>query len=51
MNTKKMEFNPDSSQLQPGLVDDKKQKEQKMVDMAVIKRGLNYHGTNKNDLD
>ena len=46
-----MDFNPEISGLQPGLVDETKQKDKKMFDMSVLKKGLNYHGNTKDDLD
>ena len=51
LQSKRMDFNPESSTLQPDLVNEKSQKEQKIVDMVALKRGLKYHGANKNDLE
>jgi len=36
--------------MQPNYVNEMKQKEQKIVDLAVIKRGLNFHGMDANQL-
>ena len=36
---------------QLGLLDEKAQKDMKMVDLSVIKKGLNYHGTAQKDLE
>ena len=46
-----MEFNAEFSGLSTSLVDGNKQKDKKMFDMSVLKKGLNYHGTTKDDLD
>jgi hypothetical protein len=45
-----MDFNQETSSLMPDLVKDT-QKEKKMFDLNVIKKGLNYHGMTKNDLE
>ena len=49
--TKKMIFNPESDALHAEYVDDKAQKEVKMVDLSVIKKGLNFHGTAQEKLE
>ena len=46
-----MVFNPESSSLGAELVDEKAQKEIKMVDLSVVKKGLNFHGTDQKKLD
>ena len=46
-----MVFDPETSKLQAQLVDEKAQKETKMVDLSVIKKGLNFHGTAQKDLE
>lgn len=46
-----MVFNQESSALTAEYVDEKNQKEMKMVDMSVIKKGLNFHGTAQKGLD
>ena len=37
--------------LQTSLVDATRQKEPKMVDLSIIKKGLNYHGTTQENLE
>ena len=49
--SKKMVFNPESSALTAEYVDEKAQKETKMVDFSVIKKGLNFHGTDQKTLE
>lgn len=46
-----MVFNPESSALTAEFVDEKAQKDMKMVDLSVIKKGLNYHGTDQKTLE
>ena len=46
-----MVFNPEGSSLQAELVDEKVQKDMKMVDLSVIKKGLNFHGTDQRNLE
>lgn len=46
--TKKVEFNEDQEVMHPQFVNDEKQKDKKIIDLAVIKRGLNYHGMDAN---
>ena len=38
-------FDTETAALQTSLVDESKQKEQKLVDLSIIKKGLYYHGT------
>ena len=38
-------FDNESAALQAQLVNPEKQKEKKMVDLSVIKKGLNFHGS------
>ena len=46
-----MVFNPESSALNAEYVDEKAQKDIKMVDLSVLKKGLNFHGTDAKALD
>jgi len=43
-------FNEQQQIMHPNFVNEMKQKEQKIVDLAVIKRGLNYHGMDAKEL-
>ena len=49
VNTKAAIFDSESSALQPALINDGQGK--KMVDLSVIKKGLNYHGTAQKDIE
>ena len=49
--SKKMVFDPNSSTLKAELVNPKAQRESQLVDFHTIKKGLNFHGTAKKDLD
>ena len=44
VQAKAVGFDPDTSTLQTSLVNEDKQKEVKMVDLSVLKKGLNFHG-------
>lgn len=44
-------FDPETAALTTALVDATKQKEPKLVDLSVIKKGLNYHGTTQETLE
>ena len=49
LSTKKAEFNEEEHKVQPSLVDDKKQSAvPKYVDLSAIRKGIGYHGLNKN---
>ena len=45
VQSKKATFDNETSALQAQLVNEEKQKDVKMVDLSVIKKGLNFHGT------
>ena len=51
VTTKKAIFDENHDSLAADLVDPEAQKEKKMIDYNVVKRGLNYHGANSNDLE
>ena len=44
-------FNAESSQIMTAFVDEANQREKKMVDMSIVKKGLNYHGTAQKGLE
>ena len=44
-------FDTETSALQAQLVNEDKQKDVKMVDLSVIKKGLNFHGTTQENLE
>ena len=44
-------FDTETSALQAQLVNEEKQKDVKMVDLSVIKKGLNFHGTTQENLE
>ena len=51
MSAKTAVFSADTSALQTQLVNEEAQKEKKMVDLNIVKKGLNYHGTAQKDIE
>ena len=51
VQSKKAMFDNETSALQAQLVNEEKQKDVKMVDLSVIKKGLNFHGTTQENLE
>lgn len=50
VNTKAAVFDAESSALQPAFINEQAQ-EKKLVDLSIIKKGLNYHGTAQKDIE
>ena len=51
VKTKAATFDTETASLQAKLVNEDAQKETKMVDLSIIKKGLNYHGTDQKNLE
>ena len=51
VKTKAVDFDPETSTLQTKLVNEEAQKETKLVDLSIMKKGLNYHGTDQKNLE
>jgi len=50
VQSKAVVFDPESATLHAKLVNEETQKERKMVDLSVLKKGLNFHGTAQKDI-